>query len=92
MREFFDNIDTISQLVDRGAWADADCAIRAHDAQVREAFRTPQSEHESEWRDLLDRQRTLSLKFASMHSDVAQCIEDLRRSRAAAQRYLAVDA
>ena len=88
MQHFFDNIDAIAKLVDDGAWEDADTAIRAHDAQVREAFASSQMQNEPQWREVLTRQRQLSLKFASMHSDVAQCIDDLRRSRAAAQRYL----
>lgn len=88
MQHFFDNIDAIGKLVDDGAWEDADAAIRAHDAQVREAFASSQMQDETQWREVLIRQRRLSLKFASMHSDVAQCIDDLRRSRAAATRYL----
>jgi hypothetical protein len=92
MQHFFDNIDSIAKLVDDGAWEDADVAIRAHDAQVREAFASSQMQNEPEWREVLIRQRQLSLKFASMHSDVAQCIDDLRKSRAAAQRYLATHA
>ena len=88
MQQFLDNIEAIGKLVDDGAWEDADAAIRAHDAQVRQAFASSQLQNEPQWREVLIRQRQLSLKFASMHSDVAQCIDDLRRSRAAAQRYL----
>jgi hypothetical protein len=89
MQALFDNIDAISHCVDRRAFAKAEQMLIRHDAMVNAAF-LKQTDFDSTARtELLQRQRLLSLKFASLQADTGQHIEDLQRGRAAARRYLA---
>jgi hypothetical protein len=89
MQTLLSHLDAISQLLDDGAWEAAQDALRVYDRQLRTTFAIPPTADAPHVRELLNRQRHLSLKLGAMHSDAAQSLDALRRDRAAAERYLA---
>lgn len=87
MKDVLEALEDLSAAVDRRAWEAANEAMRVYHLRVREASRN-RTGTETQWRDLLNRHRLLSMKMAVLRDDVDRTVVELRRGRAAASRYL----